>query len=99
MITLYQFYIYIFIFQLSSIPELNSIGEKKEPQQLPIDDPKVVIENEPIIKEEVDEPLPKVNPEYERFVKMVQVGVPIEAVKLKVSLEGLDPTVLEKILK
>lgn len=37
-------------------------------------------------------------PEYDRFVKMVQVGVPLEAVKLKVSLEGLDPEILEKVL-
>lgn len=37
-------------------------------------------------------------PEYDRFVKMVQVGVPLQAVKLKVSLEGLDPNVLDTIL-
>lgn len=39
-----------------------------------------------------------VRPEYDRFVKMVQVGVPLQAVKLKVSLEGLDPNVLDEIL-
>ncbi|KAF9795807.1 hypothetical protein SFRURICE_013813 [Spodoptera frugiperda] len=38
------------------------------------------------------------HPEYDRFVKMVQVGVPLQAVKLKLSLEGLDPNVLDAIL-
>ncbi|XP_032515059.1 WASH complex subunit 3 [Danaus plexippus] len=40
----------------------------------------------------------KIKKEYERFVKMVQVGVPTEAVKLKISLEGLDPSELDRIL-
>lgn len=37
-------------------------------------------------------------PEYDRFVKMVQVGVPLQAVKLKLSLEGLEPNILDEIL-
>ncbi|KAJ8730490.1 hypothetical protein PYW08_001903 [Mythimna loreyi] len=37
-------------------------------------------------------------PEYDRFVKMVQVGVPVQAVKLKLQLEGLDPNVLDEVL-
>lgn len=41
---------------------------------------------------------PESHPEYDRFIKMLHVGVPLQAVKLKVSLEGLDPTVFEKIL-
>lgn len=40
-----------------------------------------------------------VHPEYERFVKMVQVGVPVQAVKLKLQLEGLDPNVLDEVLQ
>ncbi|XP_061729671.1 WASH complex subunit 3 [Cydia pomonella] len=39
-----------------------------------------------------------VTPEYMRFVKMVQVGVPLQAVKLKLTLEGLDPIVFDKII-
>ncbi|XP_063624270.1 WASH complex subunit 3 [Cydia splendana] len=39
-----------------------------------------------------------VTPEYMRFVKMVQVGVPLQAVKLKLTLEGLDPSVFDKIM-
>ncbi|XP_034827304.1 WASH complex subunit 3 [Maniola hyperantus] len=38
-------------------------------------------------------------PEYERFIKMVQVGVPIDAVKLKISLEGLDPREFDNIMR
>lgn len=38
------------------------------------------------------------HPEYDRFVKMVQVGVPLQAVKLKLQLEGLDPDVLDEVL-
>lgn len=41
----------------------------------------------------------KTKPEYDKFVKMVQVGVPLQAVKLKVSLEGLDPEILEQLIK
>ncbi|KOB71814.1 WASH complex subunit CCDC53 [Operophtera brumata] len=37
-------------------------------------------------------------PEYDRFVKMVQVGVPLQAAKLKCALEGLDPNVLAEII-
>lgn len=32
---------------------------------------------------------------YDKFFKMKQFGVPVEAVKLKMSAEGLDPTLLE----
>lgn len=53
---------------------------------------------EPPAEVETPAPVPS-HPEYDRFVKMVQVGVPLEAVKLKVSLEGLDPSVFEKIVK
>lgn len=55
---------------------------------------------EPSDSSEIDKPdsSPKSRPEYDRFVKMVQVGVPLQAVKLKLSLEGLDPDVFDEIL-
>lgn len=37
-------------------------------------------------------------PEYDRFLKMVSVGVPLEAVKLKLSAEGFDPNVFAKLV-
>lgn len=35
------------------------------------------------------------DPRYARFFRMVQVGVPPQAVKLKMKAEGLDPNILE----
>jgi WASH complex subunit CCDC53 len=35
------------------------------------------------------------DPRYARFFRMVHVGVPAQAVKLKMKQEGLDPSVLE----
>ncbi|XP_021198012.3 WASH complex subunit 3 [Helicoverpa armigera] len=52
----------------------------------------------PTQAEDTVEGKPQSHPEYDRFVKMVQVGVPLQAVKLKLSLEGLDPNVLDQIL-
>lgn len=43
-----------------------------------------------------DTDLPR--PEYNKFVKMVRVGVPLQAAKLKCALEGLDPDVLAELL-
>lgn len=45
-----------------------------------------------------DSPAPSY-PEYDRFLKMVSVGVPLEAVKLKLSVEGLDLNVFVKLVK
>ncbi|CAB3235330.1 unnamed protein product [Arctia plantaginis] len=95
--------------RLSSIPELNTptattqpdlidsnlkteetqdSSSKEEPQQ--INDSSKATETVVATKQ--------ARPEYDRFVKMVQVGVPLPAVKLKISLEGLDPNVLDEIL-
>ena len=35
------------------------------------------------------------DPLYARFFRMIQVGVPVEAVRLKMQAEGYDPTILE----
>lgn len=32
---------------------------------------------------------------YRKFFKMLQVGVPAQAIKMKMQVEGLDPTMLE----
>lgn len=32
---------------------------------------------------------------FDRFFKMIQVGVPIQAVRIKMQAEGLDPGILE----
>ncbi|CAH0714722.1 unnamed protein product, partial [Brenthis ino] len=92
--------------RLSSIPEVNTDAKliKAEDTSV-IANEETKQRHETIIEEEketsndtVDITTNKIKPEYERFVKMVQVGVPKDAVKLKISLEGLDPNELDKIL-
>ncbi|KAI2567599.1 WASH complex subunit 3 [Homo sapiens] len=39
------------------------------------------------------------DPRYARYLKMVQVGVPVMAIRNKMISEGLDPDLLEKIKK
>ncbi|KDR17048.1 Coiled-coil domain-containing protein 53 [Zootermopsis nevadensis] len=34
--------------------------------------------------------------QYARFFRMIQVGVPVQAVRLKMQYEGLDPSILEE---
>ncbi|KAJ0175872.1 hypothetical protein K1T71_009031 [Dendrolimus kikuchii] len=88
--------------KLSSIPELNTaqtVVVTQKPEVVPQD----VTEDKNQIEEEVQDIQQEIQnkesrPEYDRFVKMVQVGVPLQAVKIKVNLEGLDPNVLEEIL-
>ncbi|XP_045494675.1 WASH complex subunit 3 [Colias croceus] len=87
--------------KLSSIPEVNNVEIPKKVESTPTEDKTdsntevMPPEPEPVVEEKIETP---VNPEYLRFVKMVQVGVPLQAVKLKLTLEGLDPNVLDKIL-
>ncbi|CAH2108702.1 unnamed protein product [Euphydryas editha] len=92
--------------RLSSIPEVNTETDTSKPQDPTNEQPTEVNETVNEQTKTVNESIPedtntteKMKPEYERFVKMVQVGVPIDAVKLKISLEGLDPNELDKILK
>uniref|UniRef100_A0A3B3ZEN2 WASH complex subunit 3 n=1 Tax=Periophthalmus magnuspinnatus TaxID=409849 RepID=A0A3B3ZEN2_9GOBI len=39
------------------------------------------------------------DPQYARYLKMVQVGVPVMAIKNKMVLEGLDPSLLDSTKK
>lgn len=92
--------------QLSSIPEVNAETDTAKPQDPITEQTTDINETNSEQINAADESIPessntaeKIKPEYERFVKMVQVGVPIDAVKLKISLEGLDPNELDRILK
>ncbi|GBP87540.1 WASH complex subunit 3 [Eumeta japonica] len=92
--------------KLSSIPEVN--------QQLPTSTPEstnILDTNTSQSKSDNEENCNKgsenkgnkieeseIPPEYIRFLKMIQVGVPLEAVKLKASVEGLNPDVLQKLI-
>ncbi|XP_068632826.1 WASH complex subunit 3 [Battus philenor] len=97
--------------RLSSIPEVNNesvtVDEpQKDSQNKSIDQKEDTPDTSIEVEDKTQEASStksndtvQIKPEYERFVKMVQVGVPLEAVKLKASLEGLDPIELEKMLK
>ncbi|KAL0881248.1 hypothetical protein ABMA27_002345 [Loxostege sticticalis] len=86
--------------RLSSIPEVNTTKEIAKPQEdTQVEKPPEKEETEPSLETQETEPSPvQARPEYDRFVKMVQVGVPLQAVKLKVSMEGLDPDIFEQII-
>ncbi|CAK1600526.1 unnamed protein product [Parnassius mnemosyne] len=100
--------------RLSSIPEVNNSSQTNESAEAlnnsPIKTEEAKVDNQAQGITNTEDKVPETEasttdvsiqtkPEYERFLKMIQVGVPLEAVKLKVSLEGLDPNVLESFLK
>lgn len=90
--------------KLSSIPEVNApqteTAEKTEEiSQNAAEEAKEPSNEGNNESSNIQEDLSKIHrPEYNRFLKMVQVGVPVQAVKLKVSLEGLDPNILDELL-
>jgi len=65
---------------------LQAAQEASEPQ-MEIDHPQTEPKEE--IVSAANDPL------YARFFRMIQVGVPVAAVRLKVQAEGYDPTILE----
>eukprot|EP00850_Spirogloea_muscicola_P013598 SM000093S24409 [mRNA] locus=s93:88643:90600:+ [translate_table: standard] len=48
------------------------------------------------VRQNSDMPKVKDDPRYSRFFRMLQVGVPAQAVKMQMSLESLDPSKLDK---
>ncbi|XP_049940427.1 WASH complex subunit 3 [Schistocerca serialis cubense] len=38
---------------------------------------------------------PQIDPALSKFVRMIQVGVPVQAVRMKMQAEGMDPSVLD----
>ncbi|KZC09122.1 WASH complex subunit CCDC53 [Dufourea novaeangliae] len=60
--------------------------ENDEPDNITQDEPKTIVtEEQPINKD----------PRYEKYFKLIHVGVPQEALKLKMEQEGLDSSVLD----
>lgn len=49
----------------------------------------------PDIEAKSEELKVKIDPVYQQFFKMIKVGVPVAAVKLKLKNEGLDPNILD----
>ncbi|RZC38825.1 WASH complex subunit CCDC53 -like, partial [Asbolus verrucosus] len=81
--------------QLSSISHLDSDENVTKPETS-------TQQSEPVKPTDLD--LPEVkdqetektvnDPNLQRFFKMLQFGVPVDAVKLKMQLEGIDPSIL-----
>ncbi|VVD03311.1 unnamed protein product [Leptidea sinapis] len=88
--------------RLSSIPEVNQhLGKTQatvidqEISQNKTNEESVQVDVNTRVDEEIES---TIKPEYERFMKMLQVGVPLDAVKLKMSLEGINSVEIEKVL-
>lgn len=91
---------------LSSVPNLeqdqstkdvieNKSNKQEEPQTVSkIDEPDNVKEEEPKDIQIDKQPISK-DPRYENYFKMIRIGVPKGAVKLKMEQEGLDTSVLD----
>ncbi|KOC69055.1 WASH complex subunit CCDC53 [Habropoda laboriosa] len=90
---------------LSSVPGLeqdqNTKGaiesndnKQEEKNASKIDEPDNIKQGEPKNTETEEQPM-NADPRYEKYFKMVHVGVPKEAVKLKMKQEGLDSSILD----
>lgn len=66
-------------------PSSNTNEAEKVPQAAEVSEPEPVQENFVAVKDD---------PRYARFIKMMNVGVPVPAVEGKMRLEGLDPALL-----
>ena len=81
-----------FLSQLLSIPNVETAAPTVAP-----DIPQPTLKNlEPDSTEphQMEEEAP-LDPEIARFVKMLQVGVPLKAVEQKMQAEGFDPALLD----
>lgn len=92
--------------RLSSVPGLENktqtIEENKEQEVKNIqvtnkEDPpdSQVVQEEKEKENPIEPPTLGADPAYQKYVKMLHFGVPKEAVKLKMELEGLDSTLLD----
>uniref|UniRef100_A0A8D8AD60 WASH complex subunit CCDC53 homolog n=1 Tax=Culex pipiens TaxID=7175 RepID=A0A8D8AD60_CULPI len=76
--------------KLASIDALKGSSMTPQKVEVPATD-EVVQEQEEAVAQERD-------PRYERYFKMIQVGVPVPAVRNKISSEGLDPNYIDAFL-
>lgn len=95
-------------FQLSSIPWLNSATKESQKTVTETDNniqilnlPEVTVETEISVVDKNDSSVSNIGPKasedprFTRFFKMIHVGVPLPAVKLKMESEGVDSSILE----
>lgn len=97
----------MFPFQLASIPDVEN-KETNKPEVPSVVPTTTETNNDNEIKTELsattEEPEKQIIPQgvlvtehesYKKFFKMLQVGVPMRAVKMKMQAEGVDPCLLE----
>ncbi|KAK7866976.1 hypothetical protein R5R35_006811 [Gryllus longicercus] len=75
--------------KLSSISALESAPAKCETKSAELSEPVPDVQHEAPPETKVQDP------SLVRFFRMVQVGVPIDAVRMKMKAEGLDPSFLD----
>lgn len=80
------------------VPSVHELGTERTSQPPTIESRNTDSEESPAeapdTSEPVSEPIRR-DPMYDRFFKMIQVGVPVPAVKLKMIGEGLDPNMID----
>lgn len=72
------------------VSEVVRTEEKMDTEETP-----AVIESKEI---ELPPAKPTLDPEHMKYVKMLQVGVPEPAVRLKMTQEGIDPSIQDEII-
>jgi len=81
--------------KLSSVPEVEPAPSSAGPQAVETEDKNVEKAAEDVKPQDEGPPL-REHPAYAPFLRMVAVGVPEAAVRLKMEAEGLDPSVLSQ---
>ncbi|XP_065356881.1 WASH complex subunit 3 [Calliphora vicina] len=87
--------------KLASIPDVDKVAVQTEPSKentivtTPVE---TKVEDEPSVQE-IDDSIKGIkvseHNSYKKFFKMLQVGVPAQAIKIKMQLEGLDTNMLD----
>lgn len=89
------------LLKLASIPDVDKVAAQTESSKdntivaTPVE---TKVEDEPSVPE-IDDSIKGIkvseHNSYKKFFKMLQVGVPAQAIKIKMLLEGLDTNMLE----
>lgn len=78
--------------KLNSIAGLDEIPDTVS-QSVEKPEPQIPVTNETTT--EHPDSQPQMDPALTKFIRMIQVGVPVQAVKMKMQAEGMDPSILD----
>lgn len=88
--------------KIASIDTLQNgtVATEERPQGVPMKENYSTNEpeNASVVEESSRQETPAKDPRYDKYIKMVQVGVPLPAVKNKICSEGLDPNYIDAFL-